>query len=111
MDEDQMFRRVAVRISEEVNLLAIRSSEEFARLKATNETHAHLLEMLYANVFLEDAAGFDAFIRELIQRLQTPPAKQPPATDAVVLEALAEASARLENFRAAVHRRIAQAAS
>ena len=66
----------------------------------------YLLEMLYANAFIGDWAGFDAMMEDMLTASRSNPVLPEPMQADDVIERQARAATHLERFRQSVVKRI-----
>lgn len=88
--------------------LAAPIQEHVQELQAQLSAQAFLLEMAYANQFLQDPEAFDDFMRNALDVTRAKPVRTGPMSDAAAEEMQARVATRLQRFHDSVARRIAQ---
>jgi hypothetical protein len=101
-DKDDLAKVLAMAMNEVSEPLNDRLDEADARFTV----HRYLLEMLYANAFIGDQAGFDAMMEDMLTALRSKSGLPEPMKADDVIERQARAATHLERFRQSVARRI-----
>ena len=103
MDEIDKLAPVLAKV---FNQMVAPINERLDETEALISTHRFLLEMLYANQFIGDAAGLNNLMEGLLQRVRSAPTKSVPMQADDVIERQARIATHLQRFQKAVLHRV-----
>jgi hypothetical protein len=101
-DEDFLNKLLSV-VTEQMNLAASDFRDDIVRIKAEQSAQRFLLEMMYANAFMDDPDSLEAFE---VASQSAKPTKLEPMTEEQVREGVMLTNLSLERFFLSVRLRI-----